>query len=308
MYERIVIVKDQTRLENLIHKFNTKSQAKFYIEMSGGDFNFYEKEHNVYYNALAHIQKELSKVLKTAHVDKYYLSSFMFAETDIVVVIGRDGLVANTGKYVHNNPILAINPDPTTITGILLPFVLSTFEQGIKTILEKRFEVKKVTLAEAVLNDGQKLLAFNDFYIGKKDHTSALYDITTEKKKETQSSSGILISTGAGSTGWLSSVMNEANGLLGYFGMTDIILDKKLNWDDDKLIYTVREPYKSPYTGTELVMGDITKNQTFQITSKMPENGVIFSDGMINDFIDFNSGKTVTVNCSNNKVNLVRKV
>lgn len=306
MYERIVIVKDHTRLENLIQKFNTKSQAKFYIERNGGSFDFYENEHNVYYNVLSEVQRELSKLMKTTQVDKYFLSSFLFVKTDVVVVIGRDGLVANTGKYAQENPILAINPDPETINGTLLPFRLGNFERGVKNILNQKFEVSKITLAEASLNDGQKLLAFNDFYIGKKDHTSAIYDLKIDSMFETQSSSGILVSTGAGSTGWLSSVLNEANGLLNYFGLNDIKLDKKLEWDENRLIYTVREPYVSPYTSAEMVMGDISNGGIFEVTSKMSENGVIFSDGMINDFIEFNSGKSVLICCSKNKVKLVR--
>ena len=40
MIEKIVLVTRKTRLEGLIERFNTRAQAKFYIEHSGGDFAF----------------------------------------------------------------------------------------------------------------------------------------------------------------------------------------------------------------------------------------------------------------------------
>jgi hypothetical protein len=52
MYEKITLVTRKTRLEGLIERFNTRSQARFYIEHSGGSFDFYEQEHEVYYAAL----------------------------------------------------------------------------------------------------------------------------------------------------------------------------------------------------------------------------------------------------------------
>ena len=62
---------------------------------------------------------------------------------------------------------------------------------------------KRKTLPDwmrARLNDGQRLLAFNDFLIGHRTHVSARYRLTWHGRTETQSSSGILVSTGAGST------------------------------------------------------------------------------------------------------------
>ena len=38
MYKKLVIVTRKTRLQELVERFNTRSQAKFYIEHAGGDF------------------------------------------------------------------------------------------------------------------------------------------------------------------------------------------------------------------------------------------------------------------------------
>src|SRR5690606_1556662 len=146
----------------LIEKFNSKAQARFYLEHSGGNFADYEQEHNTFYDGLLAVQMTLTKTLKPTLIEKSFLPSFMFADTDLIVVVGQDGLVANTAKYVASNPILAINPDPNRYKGILLPFSTNSFQQGLNNALSGEKFLKKVTMAEARLNDGQRLLAFND--------------------------------------------------------------------------------------------------------------------------------------------------
>ena len=43
-YENVIVVKGKTRLDQLVERFNTKAQARFYIEHSGGNFREYEEE------------------------------------------------------------------------------------------------------------------------------------------------------------------------------------------------------------------------------------------------------------------------
>ena len=304
-YERIILVKNKTRLEKLVERFNSKSQAKFYIEHSGGDFEDYECEHNTFYNSLLTVQRAVTKQLKTTVLEKEFLPSYIFSDTDLVVVLGQDGLVANTAKYVGINPILAINPDPERYSGALLPFTVGDYQEGLTRTLKGNTGIRKVTLAEAELNDGQKLLAFNDFFIGKANHTSARYRLTFGEQTETQSSSGLIVSTGAGSTGWLSSVLNEYNGLSRFFGADTSSLSYEMQWDEDRLCFIVREPYKSPSTSSGLVVGAINSRMKLTIESQMPENGVIFSDGVLEDYLEFNSGRKVCIGTAAEKANLI---
>lgn len=306
-FERIVLVKNKTRLEKLIERFNTKPQAKFYIEHSGGDFEDYEQEHNTFYNSLLTVQRTVTKQLKTTVLEKDFLPSYIFTDTDLVIVLGQDGLVANTAKYVGSSPILAINPDPERNSGVLLPFNVGNYQDGLLQSLRGNVGVKKVTLAEAELNDGQKLLAFNDFFIGKANHTSARYRITFGDQTETQSSSGLIVSTGAGSTGWLSSVFNEYNGLSQFFGAGSSTYSYEMQWDDDRLCFIVREPYRSPSTSSKLVVGAVNNQIKLTIESQMPENGVIFSDGVLEDYLEFNSGRKVSIGTASEKACLISR-
>ncbi len=304
-FERAIIIRDKTRLEQLIERFNSKAQAKFYIERSEGDFEYYEIENDTFYKSLNKIQEIISKRLKYKVIDRSFLSTYIFTEQDLVVVIGQDGLVANTAKYVNGLPIIGVNPDSARYDGILLKHTPEKLDSTIKSVLKGDVTTKSVTMAKATLNDGQTLLAFNDFYIGADSHVSFRYDIEFKGKKERQSSSGIIVSTGAGSTGWLSSIFNMKNNINGYDNFSERENQAQLEWDDNKLVFVVREPFLSKVTQIDIGFGIITKRQTLKIESNMPTKGVIFSDGIESDFLNFNSGSRVEIGIADEKANLI---
>jgi hypothetical protein len=65
--------------------------------------------------------------------------------------------------------------------------------------------------------------------------------------------------------------------------------------DAQFLRFAVREPFPSVSTQTSLVFGEASKNSPLLVRSLMPENGVIFSDGIESDFLEFTSGVTATI-------------
>ena len=303
-FEYAIIVKSKTRLESLIERFNTKAQAKFYIERLGGNFEEYEYEDEIFKNSLNSLQTQLSKVIKNKTIDRQYVSSYIFSKKNIIVVIGQDGLVANTAKYSDNLPIIAVNPDVERYDGILLPFNTLNFIQGVEKVLTNKYNSKIMRFAEAKLNDGQRLLAFNDLFIGASSHVSARYKISFKNKTEQHSSSGIIVSTPAGSTGWLSSIFNMAYGVTNMFEKNLMLKQPKLKEND--LLFAVREPFKSIRTQTEMTAG-IIRNNKLTIESFMPNNGIIFSDGIEKDFLKFNSGSIATIGIAKETANIVKK-
>ena len=73
----------------------------------------------------------------------------------------------------YDTPIVAVNPDPTRIDGLLLPFRTGQAVQAVRQVLDGRFPSIQVTMIDAKLNDGQSMLAFNDLFIGCSSHVSA---------------------------------------------------------------------------------------------------------------------------------------
>jgi NAD kinase len=289
-YDKIVVVTRRTRLEELIDRFNTKGQARFYIEHSGGDFREYEQEHDTYQRALEQLRRDLEFGVPRQFIDRALVPTYTFGPLDLVVTLGQDGLVANVAKYAVNRPIVAVNPDPERFDGVLLPFVTSNAIDPVTRLLTgHQASTRSVTLAEIELGDGQRLLAFNDLFIGSKSHVSARYRITAATRTEAQSSSGVLISTGAGSTGWMSSVFNMATGVTAFAG-GQAARGVQFAWEDMRLLFAVREPFVSRHSAASIVAGWIEQGQEIQIESLMPSGGVVFSDGIEQDFLAFNSG------------------
>lgn len=304
MLEKLVLITRKTRLHELIERFNTRSQAKFYIEHAGGDFADYELEDDAYRSSLDRLRKTLDFGVPQQIIDRSLVPTFQFQKHDAIVTLGQDGLVANTAKYVGALPIVAVNPEPARFDGILLPFQVGEARAAVGHVFDGKAHMRTVTLASATLADGQRLLAFNELFIGARSHVSALYRIFLNGRSETQSSSGILVSTGAGSTGWISSVFNMAAGLSS-FRDGGAVEPLRMDWEDPRLLYIVREPFLSRHSQIGMVAGLLDEEDELRIESLMPAGGAIFSDGVEADYLAFNSGATVTIRAAEQQARLV---
>lgn len=301
---KVVLVTRKTRLAELVYKYNTMEQAQFYIEHMGVDFSDYLKEDANYQKAVKTVKDIAEYYARVQEIDRDFIPNMLFGKNDIVIVIGQDGLAANVMKYLDGQPLIGVNPDTSRWDGVLLPFEPGQLSVLLPQVIAGSYNAREVTMAQAEAKDGQTMLAVNDLFIGRRTHASARYDIRWNQNTENQSSSGIIISTGLGSTGWYKSVMAQANRMAELFGCGRMI-DTPLKWEDRKLSFVVREPYPSRSTQAGIVYGRIGSRDSFHIVSKMPVDGVIFSDGIESDAMEFNSGSEVTVRLADKKGCLV---
>ncbi|GAB2870850.1 NAD(+)/NADH kinase [Paraburkholderia jirisanensis] len=293
---KVVLVTRRTRLEDLIARHHTLAQAKFYIEHLGADFSDYLAEHDAYARSLELTLGKLEAWGRYQIVDRSYLPNFIFAADDIVVALGQDGLVANSMKYLDGQPLIGLNPEPARWDGVLLPFEPSALGAVLSDVIHGRRPVKAVTMAEAKLSDGQVMRAVNDLFIGPRTHASALYEIEIGGRREFQSSSGIIVSTGLGSTAWLKSVVSGSMGVAHAVQQRgETFQYQPQAWDCPELTFAVREPFPSRASKAELVFGHVGAREPLKLHSRMPENGVIFSDGMEADYLRFTAGMEATV-------------
>lgn len=294
---KVVLIKRRTRYEELKRRYNTVEQARFYIEHLGADFSDYEREDKTYNAAIENIRNLIRPCARLQEIDREYLPNMIFGKDDIVIAVGQDGLVANAMKYLDGQPLIGVNPDPARWDGVLLPFETGEIGKVLPKVINGTFDTKNVTMGKVETKDGQVLYAVNDFFIGVSNHTSARYNINYRNRVENQSSSGIIISTGFGMTGWHKSIMAEFVGIAKAFGL-NYVTELHADWGARQLIFQVREPYPSRFTQADIVFGKIMDNEKLVITSNMSENGVVFSDGVIDDTIDFNAGMEITIGVS----------
>jgi hypothetical protein len=239
-------------------------------------------------------------------IERGFLPNFIFGPSDIVVALGQDGVVANTMKYLDGHPLIGINPDARRYDGILLPFGANDLAALLPEVAAEKRPFKTVTMAKAMLANGQVLHAVNDLFIGARTHTSAVYEIAAGGEREMQSSSGLIVSTGLGSTAWFKSIVTGSLAIAGAYGSAPKPLPyPALPWEAAELRFAVREPFPSRTSQVTLICGQLGKTEELRIRSLMPENGVIFSDGIEADRLEFNSGAEVRITVAERRGRLI---
>lgn len=291
---RIVLVTRPTPLEHLLQRLSTAGQVRFFLEQQGRDYAVYERAHNLREAALATVQAAIPADQSRTRVDRAELDRFVFRDDDVVVIVGQDGLVANVSKYLSGQLVIGVNPDPATFDGVLCRHAPEDFVAALVWTRERHggFVVQRRTMAEAVREDGQRLTALNEFYFGSRTHQSARYTLQIGGRNERQSSSGVLVVTGTGATGWGLSVARQR-------GVMELLPKP----DDKRLAWFVREPFPSVSTGVEMDCGETS--EPVQAISEMGEGGVIFADGIEGDFLEFLEGHRVTIRVAQQTLNLV---
>lgn len=303
---KVVLVTRRTRLEELVARHNTLGQARFYVEHLGADFGDYLVENEAYARSLRIAVQALETWGRYQILDRQMLPNFVFAPSDIVVALGQDGLVANTMKYLEGQPLIGLNPEPGRWDGILVPFEPTDLGRILAETAHGQRPIKAVTMAQASLSDGQILRAVNDLFIGPRSHTSALYELSCAGQSEFQSSSGLIVSTGLGSTAWMKSVVTGSMAIAQSVGMQQGRTSYQSRpWDAPTLEFAVREPFPTRTSQVTLVHGEFGRETPIQIRSLMPDNGIIFSDGIESDFLRFTAGMLATVSVSNAQGQLV---
>ncbi len=95
------------------------------------------------------------------------------------------------------------------------------------------------------------------------------------------------------------------NGIYNYYDLNFKDVEHSVDWGVDKMLFAVREPFLSKTTSTSLCFGEIQSDTPLEIESQMPENGIVFSDGMQSDAIQFTTGTTVKIGIAKENANLV---
>ncbi|MCP4657654.1 MAG: hypothetical protein GY856_19785 [bacterium] len=293
---RMVIVSRRTRLELLLERHGTRSQARFYLETRRQKIEDLEHEHERFHAALTRVEQAIPPDQRRTRCERAHLDRFLFAPDDIVVIVGQDGLVPNTAKYLAGQLTIGVNPDPARYDGILCPHppeIAGDFLAWLGS-RDASFRVEPRTMAVARREDGQRLLALNEIFVGHQSHQSARYRIVVKGREEHHSSSGLICSTGTGATGWARSIVRQRE--------LRVRLPRP---HQPKLAWFVREPFPSVATGAELDFGLLGRQTKLQLFSEMSEGGVIFADGIESDWLEFVSGHALEIGVAGETLRLV---
>jgi hypothetical protein len=278
---RVVLVTRPTALQELLVAHGTLRQAAWVLERQGQALGPVSEAHERREAALRTVLAGLPPTWRRTRLDRAELDRFLFEPDDLVVVVGQDGLVANVAKYLDDQPVLGINPDPERIDGVLVRHPAAAAKDLVRDLHAGRAKTEVRTRVEAITDDGQRLRALNEIFVGHRSHQSARYQLTALGKTERQSSSGFLVATGTGATGWAASIARASR--------LKVALPKPV---EPVVVLLVREPWPSRTTGTSLLGGRV---DAVSVVSEMEHGGTMFGDGIEADAVALPYGRTVTV-------------
>jgi len=291
---RVVVVTRSTEYERLLEHHATAGQARFFLRQRSLGTTEIERGHGQVSGSLLAVEQAIPTAWRRSYVQRSDLDRFLFEPDDIIFAVGQDGLVANVSKYLHGQPVIGVNPDPNRNPGVLVRHRPAAASELLTRVMEGRAQVEARSMVEARLDDGQSLQALNEVFIGHHSHQSARYRLLWQEKEERQSSSGLIVTTGTGATGWASSILRERGSQIHLPAPTE-----------DRLAFFVREAWPSPATGTELTEGLIRAGETLELISEMEEGGVVFGDGIEADSLQLIWGERVRVQIAESTMQLV---
>jgi NAD kinase len=287
---RVVFVTRESEYELLMQRHATREQGRFFLSRRGRTLESTQSQHDQLQSSHVVARACVPDTWRQASVRRADLDRFLFGSDDIIVALGQDGLVANVAKYLNGQPVIGVNPMPDLFDGILVRTSLAHLGHALeRAVAMDGFEAR--TMAEAQLDTGASLVALNELFIGHKSHQSARYVISDATQSEQHSSSGIIVATGTGATGWARSIMEATSNTL------------PLSPVEEGLVYFVREAFPSISTKTNMQSG-IIDSEPLQVSSKMNDGGVIFADGIERDFLAFDWGMNVSISTSSRKLML----
>jgi NAD kinase len=298
---RAVLVHRRTELDELLDRHATRGQAEFFLRTRGRTLADVEARHDAATSARRAVAASVPSDWALAEVERADLDRFLFAPEDVVLVVGQDGLVANAAKYLDRQLVIGVDPEPGTNVGVLVRHDAGRAAGIIAALADPRgrggeapsaVRCDELTMVHARLDDGQELRAVNELFLGHASHQSARYVLAADGGAERQSSSGLIVSTGTGATGWSASIAHDRGG-------------RRLPGPTEQaLAWFVREAWPSPSTGATMTEGRLGDDGELVVTVQS-DRLVVFGDGMEGDRLEVSWGQEVRIGVAERRLRLV---
>lgn len=291
---RAVVVTRPTEYETLLAAHGTRAAAAFFLQARGRDLAAVERRHAAQVAAVREVGAAVPADWRRGRLDRADLDRFLFAPEDVVVVVGQDGLVANVAKYVGGRPVVGVDPEPGRNPGVLVTHRAAGLGRVLAAVAAGAADREERTMVAAMLDDGQVLHGLNEVYAGDAGHQSSRYVLAApDGDPERQSSSGVLVGTGTGATGWCASLAHDRAHPVPPPGPTE-----------DTLCWYVREAWPSPATGVGRTEGVLPAGATLTLTAES-DRLVVFADGIEPDRLPLRWGQRVTLGVATTRLHLV---
>jgi len=297
---RAVVVHRRSELDELLDRHGTRGQAEFFLRTRGRTMASVQDRHDAQAEALAAVRAAVPAEWRRGDVERGDLHRFGFEPDDVCLVVGQDGLVANVAKYLAAQPVIGVDPEPGRNPGVLVRHRARAVAGLVRAAGVGDARIDALTMVTATLDDGTRLDALNEVFVGHASHQSARYRLTVPatdgaaRTEERQSSSGLIVATGTGATGWAASIAHDRGAPQGALPAP---VDRRLAW-------FVREAWPSPATGTALTGGALAAGQELTVVVES-DALVVFGDGLEADRLTATWGQAVTIALADRALHIV---
>ena len=185
------------------------------------------------------------------------------SDVDMVISVGGDGTFLDASHCIDDIPLLGINSSTSSSFGHFCLGRQSNLADVFDQIQNDTLYPSTILRLELVLN-GEVLPepVLNEVLVSHSNPAAtSRYSLSVGAVKEEQKSSGIWISTPAGSTGSLRSAGGQVQSIT-----------------DEHFQYMVREPYMRPREVFRNLSGLLDKSTTITVVSQM-RTGTLYVDG-----------------------------
>jgi hypothetical protein len=305
---RLVVVTRPSPYRELLDRHGTPGAVEFFLrDRDPDELQRLRAQDAAWRRTLEAVAAAVPSGWRTGRADRSELAAFPFADGDVVVAVGPDGLVANVAKYLDGQPVLGIDPagppggwksaelaEPTAwVGGVLCRLTVAQLPSTLAAVAAGAATVQERCTVMAQLDDGQTLRGLNEVFVGDRGHQSARYRLRLpDGRGEVQSSSGVVVGTGTGATGWCASLARTP-------GAPRLPVP-----DEPALAWFVREAWPSPFTGAELVAGRLGAGERLELVVGS-DALVVFSDGGEADRLTAVRGSRVTIGLAPQRLRLV---
>lgn len=247
----------------------------------------FEDSHLAHYTTLRHVQNVLDR-FQIQHCTCDRSRMVDFSPFNLIVTVGGDGTLLSASGMVKDQIIMGVNSNPAISVGRFCSVTRDSFEILLEQWLAGKAAVRSLNRLHLTLNSRSTgIHVLNDVLVCHRNPAAmSHYFISLGKKTEYQRSSGVWISTSAGSTG----ASHSAGG-------------KSLPLTSKKIVYQPRELYVKDCKPYKVLGASISGEEGISLRSNM-EEGCIYIDGS-RQSLPFGHGDILTVKNSKNPLKIL---
>jgi hypothetical protein len=272
--ERIVLAPKLTGLEYDMHRYNlTLAQTLDFYRRRGLDPTRLHDSHARQKENLARVAEAFPGARV---VTRHELSKQATEDADVVVSLGGDNHLTYVAHYTEA-PILGLNLNPESSSGVLLGFSCDRLEQVLEVLAHGAYEIEEWPRIRVEIDGRVVESAVTECYLGEAEPFFASYHFLRWNGQTTiHRGSGTLVVNGAGSTGWYLTASRFAAGAP--FARTARALR-----------FLSREPFLADKYNA-VVGGEVADGEVLEVTSNDDNHGIVVCDSLAEFRFDFLAG------------------